>query len=705
MHADATGSDPPASKSAAPPAGVAGPVRPKRATRLRPLGLNEVELAGSGALGDWQHRNRVATLPHCTARVVSSGALGNLERIATGVVQGTPHVGMVFSDSDVYKTLEAIAWEHVRGIDAPVEEFAARATRAITDAQRADGYLNSWFQRQRPDAAWKDLRWGHELYCAGHLLQASVAAQRTGTLPGLAAVAERLVEHLLGTFSSADGDGRLIGICGHPEIETALVEHYRQTGDERVLGLATHQIDLRGRADVELSTTDLPGGRPFSLSYFLHHLPVRQRRSATGHAVRELYLQSGVVDVATETGDENLLAASEAIWEDLYAAKTYLTGAHGSRHRDESIGDPYELPSDRAYAETCAAIASFQWNWRLLLATGRARYADAMERVLWNTVAGATSRDGESFFYSNTLHLRTSHEDEEDAPRHRLDWYECACCPPNLARLVASVQSYLATSDDSGLQLHLPFDGKVRTRLAGSPVSMDIRTDHPWDGDTQIIMEDCAPTAPWTLSVRIPRWSELGSFRVVLNGEAIEPTLQHDYLTLSRTWRAGDRVQLANTMPLRLVAAHPRVDAVRGCVALERGPLVYCVESDDLPPGVAIEDLVIDDVPVLECSAKVPAGLEDYVKVAISASARLVGSTLQPLYGEHHPTPAGGETAEVRLIPYFARAHRPSAAMRVWLPTAPLQRSVGAMVEDRSIQGTPLAAASGGSGYVDHEGI
>jgi DUF1680 family protein len=218
-------------------------------------------------------------------------------------------------------------------------------------------------------------------------------------------------------------------VCGHPEIETALVEFYRLTGGSQALELAKRQVDLRGRADVELPSGGPLGDRRFPLSYFLHHLPVRQQTLATGHAVRELYLQAGVVDVAVETGDEELLGASETIWEDLFATKTYVTGAHGSRHRDESIGDAYELPSDRAYAETCAAIASFQWNWRLLLATGRPRYAEAMEIVFWNTIAGAVSRAGTEFFYSNSLQLRTDHAGiDEDSPRHRLSW-----CPEGSA--------------------------------------------------------------------------------------------------------------------------------------------------------------------------------------------------------------------------------------------------------------------------------
>jgi DUF1680 family protein len=334
--------------------------------------MREVVLAEGHELGDWQRRNSAETLPHCIERVVASGALRNLERVAQGRVGEVAHEGLHFSDSDVYKTLEAAAWESVRWLSTEVKDFLEEASSVIARAQGPDGYLNSWFQGQHPELAWKDLRWGHELYCAGHLLQAATAARRTGSGPGLAGVAERLAGHLLATFSLEDGDGRLVAVDGHPEVETALVEFYRLTGDVHLLKLAKRQVELRGRADVALPGAGLLGDRRFPLSYFLHHLPVRERAHATGHAVRELYLQAGVVDVAVETDDTELLAASEAIWEDLFSTKTYVTGAHGSRHRDESIGDAYELPSDRAYAETCAAIASFQWNWRLLLATGRA---------------------------------------------------------------------------------------------------------------------------------------------------------------------------------------------------------------------------------------------------------------------------------------------------------------------------------------------
>jgi hypothetical protein len=669
--------------------------------RWRPLRVDEVVLSGAGQLGRWQQRNSTRTLPHCIERLYSSGAVANLENVAAGASGTKPHRGMHFSDSDVYKVLEAVAWDSHRGLSADVEGFASRAAGLIRRAQRQDGYLDSWFQGQHPELAWQDLRWGHELYCAGHFLQAAVASQRADRAPELFEVANKLVGHLLATFSLDDGDGRLLGVCGHPEVETALVEFYRLTGDARALRLAERQVGLRGRADVALPTSGLLGDRRFPLSYFLHHAPVRERALATGHAVRELYLQAGVVDVAVEAHDEVLLEASESIWEDLFATKTYITGSHGSRHRDESIGDAYELPSDRAYAETCAAIASFHWNWRLLLATGRARYADAMERVFWNTIAGAVSQPGTEFFYSNALQLRTGHDGtDEDSPRSRLAWYECACCPPNLARLMASIQAYLVTKDGSGLQVHMPFTGTVSTIGPSGPLELALRSDHPWGGATDLEVTSCQSGRPWALSLRLPEWASPAGAEVVLNGSRIAAPIEGSYITVARQWAAGDRLSVSMSMPVRSVRANWRVDAVRGCAAVQRGPLVYCIEGDDLSEGTAVEDVALDLAQPLLPAGDVPPGLEGYVRVVVHASGRHVGAPGGPLY---EGTPAGSTSAggpaspeplAITLVPYFARGNRSSPAMRVWTPVVvpddqagPAAVSVkGASVQDASVK-------------------
>jgi DUF1680 family protein len=401
----------------------------------------------------------------------------------------------------------------------------------------------------------------------------------------------------------------------------------------------------------------LPSDR-FGPRYHQDHEPVRTADEVTGHVVRQLYLLAGAVDVAVETGDTELLQATERLWDSALDTKTYLTGGQGSRHRDEAFGDPYELPPDRAYAETCAAIGSFQWAWRLLLATGNARYADEMERLLYNGIAGSTALDGTAFFYSNPLQLRTGHDgSEEDSPSQRLSWYACACCPPNLARLMASLHTYLATGDDEGLQVHLYAAG---TYAAGGH-TLEVETRYPWDEQITLTITEAAP-GPWTLALRIPAWC--ASAQLSVNGE---PVATHaGYVRLTRDWQAGDRVELTLAMPPRLVGAHPRVDAVRGTAALARGPLVYCLEHADLPASGPLANVVFED---LELDTARPVGVQHdpdgIAPVTLQAPLRARPAETSSLY-----RPLAG-TGTVAAIPYFLWANRAAGPMRVWIPVAP----------------------------------
>ena len=622
-----------------PHAGPADPM-PAATVALRPLGTVDVSLDPDGLLGGWQERNAAATLPYCVDQMDVSGANDNIRRVVGQ--SDADFSGMWFQDSDVYKTLEAAAWEAARRPDSPFGEYVSEWAAMLAKAQDPDGYLNSYFQVDHRDKQWQDLGWSHELYCAGHLIQAGVAAHRAGLGDQLLAVARRFADLLVTRF----GPDGIDAVCGHPQVETALVELYRTTGHVPYLDLAQRFIALRGKG--------LLGEHRFGPRYLQDHAPVLEAPEVTGHAVRQLYLLAGVIDVAVETGDAALLAAAERLWESAYHTQTYVTGAHGARHRDEAYGDPYELPPDRAYAETCAAIASFQFNWRMLLATGQRRYADEMERVLYNAVAGSTAADGKHFFYSNPLHLRTGHDgSDEDAPSRRLSWYSCACCPPNIARLMASLHTYLATADDDGLQLHLYQAGTVRS----SHGTVRVATEYPWDGRVALTVT-ATSSRPWTLSLRVPGWATDATV------DGVAPDVHDGYVRLTREWAPGDTVVLDLPMPVRRISAHPRVDAVRGCVALARGPLVYCVEQVDLPPGTVLEDVSL--------LAGVPVEVVDGGAAPVTLSARgLVGDgSAAPLYVDR-PATAGPSTAVTfTAVPYFLWGNRAPGPMRVWLPHA-----------------------------------
>ncbi|MFE6735088.1 glycoside hydrolase family 127 protein [Microbacterium sp. NPDC057650] len=630
-----------------------GPVTPTAAASVadRPVPLEAVRFAPEGMLGAWQSRNAAATLPHCIAQLEAGGALPNMRRVI-GEYDG-PFVGFQFSDSDIYKVLEAVGWEAGRSDISALLPWVDETVALLQRAQRADGYLNSHFQVDAPDRVFADLRWGHELYCLGHLLQAGVAWARTVGRTDILEIGLRFAALVDERFGPAGEEG----VCGHAEIETALVEVHRVTGDERWLRLAEVFVDRRGHHSV--------GEDRFGYHYFQDHTPVREVTDATGHAVRQLYLAAGVADVAAETGERALLEADERIWSSAFGEKQYITGGLGSRHRDEAFGDPFELPPDRAYAETCAAIAGFQFSWRMLLATGDSRYADEMERALVNAIAESTSLDGTCFFYSSPLQLRT-HRDgvHEQAPSERASWYECACCPPNLARLLSSLHGYAATVADGRLRLQLIADCSIDLRAAGVGAgSLHVRTGYPWDGD--VLLQFDEPFAG-RLEVRRPAWATDASVDGL-------PVTDAGYLVLDGSSAPLTEVRISFGMPVVVRTPHPHIDAARGTVAVTRGPAVYCLEQADLPAGVVLEDVVVDPAAAWVVDAA-PIPASGWTAPALRGRARARTPDAGETYPAWHPSaPAGGEPGakpiDVRLIPYALWGNREPGAMRVWLPT------------------------------------
>lgn len=607
--------------------------------------------------GFWHTRREVnarVSLPQGPELLESAGNLHNL-RVAAGAVEGEFQGAYPFVDTDVYKWLEAASWQLAQQPDAELESAVDRIIALVAAAQQPDGYLNTWFQVRESGTRYQDLRWGHELYCAGHLIQAAVAHRRATGRPELLDVAVKFADHL-GLVFGPPGSGRPIdGIDGHPEIETALVELYRETGDRRHLDLAGYFVDRHGHG--------LLGGE----AYCQDRVPVREATDVEGHAVRQLYLLAAVADLATETDDPELRSAAERLWVAMTAAKTHLTGGLGAHHDKEDFGDPYELPNERAYCETCAAIASVQWSWRMALLTGEARYSDLIERTLYNGFLAGVSLDGERWLYVNPLQVRDGHTDPGgDQSARRTRWFRCACCPPNVMRLLASLEHYLASGDEQGLQIHQFTTG----RHSHDGMSVRAETDYPWHGTIALTVED-TPDRPWTLSLRIPQWCR--EFRVQVGELSYDETdapVDDGWLRLERAWAPGDSVVLELALEPRLTAADPRVDAVRGCAAIERGPLVYCLEQVDVP-GDGLDDIVLD--PTRPLAVKHRPDLLGGVTTVVAAGYRrnLAEDGRWWPYRAAGPEAApAGDLVELTAIPYHAWANRQDGSMRVWLPTS-----------------------------------
>ena len=643
------------------PVGPPGAVAPtaSAAVRLRPLGARDTEITG----GFWADRlalNRERTIPHGYAQLdragnfhdlrLAAGAKGTYE--ALGIMFGAP---FPFLDSDVYKWLEAVGWELGRAPSPDLARMADAAIDLVAAAQPPDGYLNSFVQVLAPGHEYADLRWGHELYTYGHLIQAAIAWRRALGDERLLEIAERAAR----SVEDVLGPGGREAIDGHPGIEMALVELYRTTGERRHLETAAAFVERRGHG--------LLGSDRFGAAYWQDHAPVREAAAPAGHAVRQLYLDCGAVDVATELRDEALLHAVLRRWHDMVATRSYLTGGVGSRHKDEAFGDPFELPPDRAYAESCAAIASVMLAWRLLLATGDPACADVVERTMLNGVLPALGSDGTSFFYVNPLQRRTDRAAAEPGAGERQPWYACACCPPNLMRTLSTWEQQLATTDDGGIQLHQYATSELRLDVAGGEVRLAITTGYPWDGLVSVEVR-ATPDRPWTLTLRRPAWASGATIRWP-GASSADQTDAADRGPVSRTgvWRPGDRVDLRFDMAPRFVHPDPRIDAVRGCVAIERGPLVQCLETADLPAGVDLDELVVDTA-----AAPTATPRPDITPDAIGVTTRAVQRRPANRDWPYPPQPAEEADAargvEVHTVPYFAWANRGPGAMRVWVP-------------------------------------
>jgi hypothetical protein len=634
-------------------------LKPAPLRKLTPVPFTEVEIADVF----WAPRmkvNREKTIPHEYKQCKDTGRIDAWKLQWKVGQEPVPHI---FWDSDVAKWIEAAAYSLQTQYDPALDRQLDEVCSLIASAQQPDGYLNSHFIQVEPLMRWKNLGHWHELYCAGHLMEAAVAHyQATGKRTLLDALV-KYADHIDSYF----GPGKHDGAPGHPEIELALVKLYRTTGDSRYLALSKYFVDMRGRKP-SVFEREMAGLTPqqqsghkhffvkkdgsFNTEYVQDHLPVREQSVPVGHAVRAMYLYSGMADVGAETGDPALLDACMRLWENLCTKRMYLTGGIGPAASNEGFTNDYDLPNDSAYCETCAAVALVFWNHRLLQLDADSRFADVMERCLYNGTISGLSLDGVKFFYENPL--------ASDGKHHRQDWFGCACCPPNIARLIASVGGYAYSQAERDAYVHLYIQGQGNLKVGGKKVVLRQKTDYPWAGRVEIAVEPEAATA-FGLNLRIPGWAR--EAKVAVNGEAVDlkPITRKGYARIEREWKAGDQVVLELPMPVERIEANPAVAADRGRVALQRGPVVFCLEAADNP--TPLDQMILPRDSKLE--AKYDKDLLNGV-IVVSGEAQALDAAAwgKDLY---RPSPMPRKRVPIKAIPYYAWDHRAPGEMRVWI--------------------------------------
>lgn len=607
--------------------------------------------------------NRERTIPFQYRQCQETGRIDALRLNWRPGVEPVPHP---FWDSDVAKWIEAASYSLATHPDPALDAQVDETIALLAAAQQPDGYLNTYFTAVKPAERWTDLRDAHELYCAGHLIEAGVAHFQATGKRSLLDVVSRYADYIATVFGRGPGQKR--GYCGHEEIELALVKLYRATGEDRYLRLALYFVDERGTQpyyfDLEAEARGTPGyfeghrtHGPLrsAREYNQAHLPVREQTEVVGHAVRAMYLYSAMADLAGETGDPTLRDACRRLWDHLCSRRLYLTGGIGPAAQNEGFSRDYDLPNDTAYAETCAAIGLVFWAHRMVQLEGEGRYADVLEQALYNGVLSGVSLDGTRFFYENPL--------ASSGGVGRKPWFGVACCPPNLARLLASLGQYCYSTGPSDLAVHLYVGSSVRFNPHGQAVTLRQETEYPWDGAVRLTIATSRPVE-FTLHLRVPGWCRKAE--ALLNGEPLDlgERTEQGYARLSRVWTGGDTVELRLAMPVERMYAHPEVRADVGAIALQRGPLVYCLEGVDNPTPSHRLALAPDAQLAAQRDPDLLGGT-----VMLRGEGRVLDDQgwNTTLYRHEPPTTA---PTTLTAVPYHAWDNRRSGWMSVWMREA-----------------------------------
>lgn len=580
---------------------------------------------------------------------------GRFEALKLNWQPGWPNRPHIFWDSDTAKWLEAACYACRIREDAELRAKIDRVARLFVEAQQPDGYLNSYFSQIDQDRRWKNLRFNHELYCAGHIFEAAVAHYELTGEDFFLKAACRYADYIASVFGREEG--KLPGYCGHEEIKLALVKLARVTGDKRYLDLASYFLEQRGRQPLYFQVEQQGAvpldfqGHGFVDSYVQADVPVRDMTEALGHSVRAVYYYCAIADLARAQEDPTLFSTAERLWKNVTGKKMFVTGGIGSNWVGEAFSTDYDLPNERAYCETCASVGLIFWAHRMLQHSGEADYAAVIERALYNGALAGMSLDGESFFYQNPLASFGEH--------HRQSWFECSCCPSNLSRLLATLGTYVYSTGPGEVRVHQYLGSEAELTLPqGEKIELRQRGGAPWVGELEL---EIAATGgqEWRLSLRVPDWAR--NFQVALNGQEISGQLEKGYVSIRRAWTPGDSVAVRFESPVLRIRSHPRVVGNSGQVALQRGPFVYCIEDADFSASVL-------NVRLPSSEDLSPQRDEDLLHGAVT----LVGAgEAFPAEGEalyRFASEQGFKKIPFRAIPYFAWNNRTPGAMRVWIP-------------------------------------
>ncbi len=559
------------------------------------------------------------TLPVCIDQIENqTGRIQNFENAAKGTGK---HSGIFFDDSDVYKALEGIAYALINHPDPALEKKADQWIAKMAAAQQPDGYINTFYTLTGLGKRWTNMD-KHEMYCAGHMIEAAVAYYKVTGKRQLLDVSIRMADHMMSVF----GPGKRNWVPGHEEIELALVKLFQTTGERKYLDFSNWLLEQRGHGYGSMGDEGT-----WNPVYYQDDKPIREMTDIAGHAVRCMYLYCGMADVAAYKHETSYIDAMNRLWDDVVLRNMYITGGIGSSKHNEGFTEDYDLPNKEAYCETCASVGMVFWNQRMNQFTGDSKYIDVLERSMYNGALSGISLAGDLFFYVNPL--------ESDGDHHRKAWYGCACCPSQISRFLPSIGNYIYGTSERAVWVNLYIGNKADVNTGKETMTLVQETSYPWDGNVTLTVESLKKSVRKEFRLRIPGWCK--NYTVAVNGESItDPLIEKGYLVIDRKWKSGDKVTLALDMPAETVQADPRVKENSGKRAVQRGPIVYCAEETDNP---SFDELTLSP----------PARFKETFNPTLLNGVTTIDAV------------SGDDT--IRFIPYYAWDNREAGQMKVWM--------------------------------------